>query len=324
MRTHTVVSEALGDLEVNGAGLLLVDLNLEAANGLEVAREALEQDPDVAIIMMTGQGSEAIVVQCLRLGISDYLMKPFEMDELGRSVQRALLRRSTDLRRFSNEELLRQRITELQSERRTTALSALGEIVWSYEAKHPFLRGHSLRVADVAAAIGQELGLPKSGVERLRIAGLLHDVGMIAVPDTAMLHAGRLDSHDLQKVRSHPTLGGDLVRAFGLDEAASFIESHHERLDGSGYPLALKGSELPAGAMILGLAEVFAALTEARPFREAGSPENAIDTLRGVAGMWFPSAMINALECARPWASSRPIDMVENFPLTPAAYLKLA
>lgn len=161
-------------------------------------------------------------------------------------------------------------------------------------------------------------------MERLRVSGLLHDVGMIAVPDAAMLHTGRLDSHDLQKVRSHPILGGDLVRAFGLEEDASFIESHHERLDGSGYPLALRGSEIPAGALIVGLAEVFCALTEARPFREAGSPENAIDTLRGVAGMWFPSAMIDALERAHPWSSAPPVDMAEEFPLTPAAYLKLA
>lgn len=298
VRVHASAQATVADLAKTPAGLLLVDLNLQSENGLDVARQALELDPSLAIILITGHGSEDAAIACLRLGLSDYLVKPFDLSTLGRAVQRALLRRASEVRRFRNEERLRQRITELQSARREAAVRALGQIVWSLEAKHACLRGHSLRVAALSRALGEELGLPETATARLRMAGLVHDVGMIAVPDEVLQHTGTLDADDLHKIRRHPALGAELVRTFGLTEAATFVEFHHERLDGSGYPSGLRGSEIPGGALIVGLAEAYSALTEERPFREAASPPHAVDTLRGVAGVWFPGRMIEALERA--------------------------
>lgn len=299
VRTHFTADEALADLASAPAGLLLVDLDLGAASGLDVARKAMELDPGLAIIMITGQGSESSAAECLRLGLSDYLVKPFELAALRRAVQRALMRRSTELRRFSNEERLRQKVTELQAERRSLAARALGDIVASLEAKHPCLAGHSLRVARIARAVGRELGFPEPVLERIRIAGHLHDLGMVAVPDQVLHQTGALDTTDLERIRSHPRIGADLLRRFGLTEVAGLVELHHERLDGSGYPDGLQGSQIPAGALVVGLAEAYSALTEPRPHRDAAPPGLAIDTLRGAAGLWFPEAMIDALERAR-------------------------
>lgn len=297
-RGHLTAAEALADLDRSPASLFVVDLVLGQDHGIEVAREALELDPTLAVIVVTGRGSEASAVECLRLGASDYLSKPFELEDFGRSVQRALMRRSNELRGHHREETLRSRIDELQKQQRAAAIRALGEIVWSLEAKHDFLRGHSVHVADLAEGTARELGLPDARVQLLRLAGHVHDVGMIAAPDEALHHRGSLDADDLEKVRGHTILGAELARAFGLYDVAECIEFHHERLDGSGYPHGLKGSQIPVEALIVGIAEVYSALTEDRPFREASSAAESIAILRGVEGVWFPAGLVDALERA--------------------------
>ncbi len=295
VRGHVSSKAALEDLAVSPVDLLIVDLSLGRENGLDVARSALEQDPNLAVILVTGKGSEETGIECLHLGLSDYLPKPFALDDLGRSIQRSLIRRASQIRRFHNEELIRARFTALQKETRQAALEVLCQIVGTLEEKHPFMRGHSRRVADLAVALGRDLGLPEPQTERLREAGLIHDVGMVAAPDGALCSDGRLSTEDLARVRSHATLGASLARCLGLATIADHIEFHHERLDGSGYPNGLQGSKIPLGAMILGLAEAYAALTEDRPFRDAASPADAIATLKGTEGVWFPTGLIDAL-----------------------------
>jgi putative two-component system response regulator len=295
VRGHLSSRTALEDLADSPVDLLIVDLSLGRDDGLNVARSALEQDPNLAVILVTGKGSEETAIACLHLGLSDYLPKPFSLDDLGRSIQRSLIRRASQIRRFHNEELIRTRLAALQKETREAALAVLCQIAGTLEDKHPFLKGHSHRVADLTVALGQDLGLPESQTKRLREAGLIHDVGMILAPDGALCSDGTLSQEDLARVRSHATLGATLARSLGLGTVADYIEFHHERLDGSGYPNGLQGSKIPLGAMILGLAEAYSALTENRPFRDAAAPTEAIATLKGTEGVWFPTGLIDAL-----------------------------
>ncbi len=305
VRGHLSSRAALEDLAASPVDLLIVDLSLGRENGLDVARTALEQDPNLAVILITGKGSEETGIECLHLGLSDYLPKPFALDDLGRSIQRSLIRRASQIRRFHNEELIRARFAALQKDTREAALEVLCKIAGTLEEKHPFLQGHSRRVADLAVALGRDLGLPESQTERLREAGLIHDVGMMAAPDGALCSDASLSPEDLARVRSHTILGASLARSLGLATVADYIEFHHERLDGSGYPSGLQGSKIPLGAMILGLAEAYSALTEHRPFREAASPGEAIATLKGTEGVWFPTGLIDALGRAVAAASAR-------------------
>jgi putative two-component system response regulator len=277
--------------------LLIVDLSLGRENGLDVARTALEQDPNLAVILVTGKGSEETGIQCLHLGLSDYLPKPFSLEDLGRSIQRALIRRASQIRRFHNEELIRARLATLQTESREAAVDVLCQVALTLEDKHPFLEGHSRRVATLSVALGRDLGLPEAQTELLREAGLIHDVGMIAAPDGALCSGGGLSPEDLARVRSHTILGASLARSLGLTTCAEYVEFHHERLDGSGYPNGL------------GLAEAYSALTEHRPFREAASPGEAIATLKGTEGVWFPTGLIDALGRAVAAASARKPDL---------------
>jgi putative two-component system response regulator len=296
VRGHVSARNALQSLSASPAALLILDLTLGDQSGIDVARAALEEDPSLAIIMIAAEGTEESAIECLRLGLSDYIRKPLSLEELAQSVQRALLRRASEERHFQLEQRLRAQLEDAQGEGRSAAVRALAQISHIMEAKQPHMDGHSERVAQLAESIGREMGLPPQQVIRLREAGLLHDVGMVAAPDGALTSDQPLTPAEKERIRNHAKLGADLARSLGLSTIAEYIEFHHERLDGSGYPGGLHGNDIPVGGLILGLAETFCALTEPRPYREAAQPRDALDTLRGAEGMWFPGALIDALE----------------------------
>jgi putative two-component system response regulator len=143
------------------------------------------------------------------------------------------------------------------------------------EARDPFQRGHSSRVGDLAARVGQELGIDPDGCELLRVAGLLHDIGRVGIPDAVMHKSSALSPDELALVRRHAGEGEMLCRPLKTVQAVlPYIRHHHERLDGTGYPDRLAGEEVPLGARILALADAFDAMTSRRAHRAAlGTPE---------------------------------------------------
>ena len=153
------------------------------------------------------------------------------------------------------------------------------------EAKDVFLRGHSQRVAELAAAIATELGLDAEAVGLVRIAGSLHDVGKIGIRETVLLKAGPLTADEYEHIKTHVRIGVDILAPLGhLGEALEYVAQHHEHLDGTGYPRGLRGHEISLGGRILAVADMFDALTSRRPYREPLTPAQAIELLAGLAG----------------------------------------
>jgi diguanylate cyclase (GGDEF)-like protein/putative nucleotidyltransferase with HDIG domain len=154
---------------------------------------------------------------------------------------------------------------------------------------------HSVQVATIAVEVARALGLPAERLGALRTAAKLHDVGKIGVPDAILNKPGPLDEEEYRLVKTHPKVGAELLRAWGLDTAAEFVAQHHEHVDGSGYPNGLAGEEIALEARIIHVADAYVAMTLDRPYRRALSPDEAYEELRRHSGTQFDPAVVEAL-----------------------------
>jgi putative nucleotidyltransferase with HDIG domain len=155
---------------------------------------------------------------------------------------------------------------------------------------------HSETVGRYAEQIAQELGLEPVQVERVRVAGVLHDIGKLGISDAVLLKPGSLERHEWAEIMRHPELGARILEHANLRDVASWVLSHHERLDGSGYPRALAGSAIPLEGRILAVADAYEAMTADRPYRRALTPDEARAELRRGAGTQFDPDVVAAFE----------------------------
>ncbi|MCP3014116.1 HD-GYP domain-containing protein [Nocardiopsis dassonvillei] len=174
--------------------------------------------------------------------------------------------------------------------------ATLATLCQAVETKDYYTRGHCMRVAEGAAMIARELGMPADRVQKIRYAGMLHDIGKLGVPTKVLQKTGKLTDDEYAAIKLHPTRGYEIVREISfLDEALAGIRHHHERLDGRGYPMGLVGMEIPESARIISVADVFDCLTSTRSYRRAWSVEDAVAELRACAGTQFDPRMVEAL-----------------------------
>jgi putative two-component system response regulator len=175
------------------------------------------------------------------------------------------------------------------------AKSVMLSLARSIEARHPLMSGHSERMVDNALQLGRSLDLPEEDLQELRIACLLHDIGKIAVPDDILLKPASLTAEETQVVRQHPIVGESICAPLkSLRRILPAIRHHHERMDGSGYPDGLCGHQIPLLARILQIADVYDALITDRPYRDALSSEDALETLnREAACGWLDDSLVS-------------------------------
>lgn len=176
-----------------------------------------------------------------------------------------------------------------------SALEAVESLNATVDARDPYTAGHSQRVQEIAMSIGRALGLPRSRLEALRLAGLFHDIGKLRVPDAVLTKPGPLTDEEFDLIKRHPDDGADIVGHLGrLRDVLPFIRHHHERWDGNGYPSGLLGSEIPLEAAIVGLADAWDAMTTERPYSRARTSEEAADEIRRARGTQFAPSVVDA------------------------------
>ena len=284
--------------------LLVVDKEMPGLDGLSLAQHAVESDPSAVAMVITGRPDFESAIKALRLGVVDYLLKPLDAGTFEAAVRRALLARAQAAfhRRVHGRlrDEVQQKTAELERQHarlESVTIASLSALVRLLEARSHHFEGHSQEVARVAERIARKMSLPPEEVEAVRIAGLLHDIGMISVPDAILNKGQDLTPSEYATVREHTLLAEKVLRPFThLGPAVDYVASHHERLDGSGYPKGLTGKDISLGAHIVSVADVYVALVESRPFREAVTPEEAIATMRGTQGKWFSGKVLDALE----------------------------
>ena len=250
--------------------------------------------------MVTAVHDISVALSAIRSGAYDYLLKPFERDQLLATVRRALENRRlkmenlayqnrlealvaarTELLEKANAELTRKR-DELERSYDIT-LEALGDAL---DLKDAETEGHSKRVTAFTIAIARAMDLPGERVRIIARGAFLHDVGKMAIPDAILRKPGRLTPEEQMLMREHAQLGYQMLHKIPfLKEAANIVYSHQERFDGSGYPRGLKGDQIPLGARIFAVADTFDAITSDRPYRAAQSISSARREIQRHAGL---------------------------------------
>jgi putative two-component system response regulator len=283
---------ALDLLQRGSYVVMLCDVRMPGLTGVELVPRALAIDPDLAIVMLSAVNEAPTAAEVLSAGAMDYLTKPVELGDLQLAIERALHRRGLAIERRNVERLIREEVAlrTAQLEREKLALRGLTidvveALVNALEAKDVYLRGHSQRVAHIAAAIAQDMGLDEDTVEEIRLAGRLHDVGKIGTRESVLHKPGPLSTEEFDHVRDHVRIGVDILSPLRhLGRTTVYVHDHHEHWDGSGYPRGLSGESISLGGRILCAADAFDALTSARSYRGALTPEATIDYLAAQSG----------------------------------------
>jgi putative two-component system response regulator len=242
--------------------LILLDLVVQGA-GFTLCRQ-LKEDPAtrlVPVVIVTSESDRADRLRAVDAGADDFLIKPFDPAEL-----RARIRSLVRLKRYTDE-----------LESAEAIILGLGATI---EARDPCTRGHCQRLATYATMLGERLALDPADLSALQRGGFLHDIGKIAVPDSVLLKHGQLDALETRVMREHPLVGDALCAGMrSLASVRPIVRHHHERLDGSGYPDGLRTTSVPLLAQIVGIVDVYDALTSQRPYRAPLEPRDALQVL---------------------------------------------
>jgi len=294
--------EALTMLEKTSFEAVISDLRMGATSGFDLLREVRARYPKVAFLMATGVDDVRVGVHAMKEGANDYLLKPFDIDVVLASLQRALerkhLEREVENYRQHLEDMVSQRTQELQAamteleHSHSATLEALGSAI---DLRDGPTAGHSRRVLLYSMKIAEKLGGLENQLRTLGMGAWLHDIGKLAIPDAILLKPGALNAQERQIMQRHVEIGYDLIKGIPfLAEAAEVILAHHERHNGSGYPRGLSGEGSPVCARIFAVADSFDAMTSDRPYRSALSPDTARSVILSGRGELFCPEIVDA------------------------------
>lgn len=267
-------SEALNQLSRAPIDLVLLDVMMPRLSGFEVCAK-IKAEPEtcfIPVVLITALSGKQDRLEGIRAGADDFLTRPVDRIEL--------LARVTSLLK------LKHRTDELER-----AESVLFSLARSIEGKDPYTHGHCERLSGYSAALAQHLHLPEDQILALRRAGVVHDVGKIAIPDSIILKPTSLSPDEWKLMREHPVLGERICAPLkSFRSVLPIIRHHHEKLDGSGYPDGLKGDQIPVTARVLQIVDVYDALTTVRPYKPAFSITDALQTMKTevARGWWDP------------------------------------
>jgi putative nucleotidyltransferase with HDIG domain len=293
----------------NNFALMLSDLAMEGMDGFALLDRIRTVHPQMPVVMVTAVHDISVALAAMRSGAYDYLLKPFERDQLLATVRRALENRRLKMENLAYQnkletlvsartELLQRALSELEGAMRElersydVTLEALGDAL---DLKDAETEGHSKRVTAFTIAIARAMELPTDRVRVIARGAFLHDVGKMAIPDAILRKPGRLTPEEQMRMREHAFLGYQMLRRIRfLHEPAQIVYSHQERYDGSGYPRGLRGDQIPMGARIFAVADTFDAITSDRPYRAAQSIPAARREIQKHSGHQFDPQVVEA------------------------------
>ena len=286
--------QALEKLRNNAFGLIILDIRMPGKSGIELLPELRTAYPETAVVMATATTDINVAIECMKLGAYDYITKPFNLEEVTLSVNRALEKRQLVLENNEYRHHLEDKVADQTKKIRSSFLNAITALVNALEAKDKYTSGHSQRVADIAAAIAREMGLSPEIIDKVQLAGLVHDVGKIGVRALLINKPSSLDQEELLHFQRHPEIGEHILIPIADDEEIlRLVRNHHEHYDGTGYPDRLKGNQIPLGARILAVADAYEAMTSERAYRETLSDKKARAELERCRGTQFDPEIVD-------------------------------
>lgn len=304
--------------------LIISDQLMPGMTGVQFFAKAREICPSALRVLLTGYTDTDAIIEAINSGgIHLYLTKPWRKNELLYAINQTLSkaellienRRLDELVKKQNMELLelnknleeKVRLKTLHLDQRAEELKtsyekiqiilegtvlAMSKIV---ESRDPYTAGHEQEVARIACIIARKMSLPEDQIEAIRIAGLLHDIGKIAVPSEILTKPGRLSQLEMEMVKTHSQKAYDILKTIEFPHPiAQIILQHHERVNGSGYPQGLTGEDILLEAKIIGVADVLEAMSAHRPYRAALGIEAAVDEIARHHGTLYDAAVADA------------------------------
>ncbi len=298
--------EALERLCERHFDVMLTDIHMPMMRGDELQRFARQKQPNLIVLLVTASQDLTVAIECMKDGCFDYITKPFELADVVARIGKAIQKRglSEAVASFAdqpnNQTDLKQRVAELEAKNRSLLLHSMESIAEALEAKIPGSRSHAIRVSEISYEIALKLRPEEpSFAVRARLAAVVHDFGMIAVSDTILQRARKLNSDEWENVEKHTISGEAILEPLIGDDIVRAVRSHHERWDGQGYPDRLRGENIPLAARIISVADAYCAMIKDRPYRDRINPRRALAIIEKSAGeQWDPAACAALLELA--------------------------
>ena len=285
--TANGANEALEILHQQRVDVVVSDINMPEMNGLELIK-IIKERHDCDVIIMTGYIEDFTYEEIIGRGASDFIQKPVRISEFIARLKRVLFERETLAERDKAAESLRLNLEKFQR----AMDGIIHAISLTVELRDPYTAGHQQRVSDLAAAIARDMGLSADRIYGLRMASNIHDLGKITIPSEILCKPGHLGPLEYELIKNHVQAGYDILKKIEFPwPLADIILQHHERMDGSGYPNALKGDRILLEARILAVADVFETMSSHRPYRPSLGLDRAIDELLRNKGRLYDAAV---------------------------------
>jgi response regulator RpfG family c-di-GMP phosphodiesterase len=305
--------EGLGVLYEKPTDLVIADILMPKMDGLEMVRR-MKQDPkmtEMPVMILTAKGAAETRIEGYRLGVDDFLTKPFNREELKLRAGRLLRMRQEKMNMAQKlfelglkvsvqEELLKVGkggdFASAYFDLKQMSLDVVRSLALALDARDHYTRGHSEWVAKYSVQIAQAMQCSEQDLEKLELAALLHDVGKIGMPDEILKKPAALTAEEFAVVKEHPGRGADAMQPIKqMGAMIPAIRHHHERLDGKGYPDGLDDGRVPRDAQIICVADAYDAMTSDRPYRQGMSREVAFERLRKDCNTQFAPELVEAL-----------------------------
>ena len=308
-------SGVFADLEAGNFDLVICDIRMPEVDGIQVLDFLRKNFETVPVIMLTGLTDVTTVIEVMKKGAFDYLMKPVKKEDLMSIIRKALVHRDLLVRnkelelenreyQLFLEQKVRERTKELNSKAielqkayghlKTMNIQFINVLAETIEAKDRHTRGHCNRMRRLCVELGRLAGLSPEDLEMIEYASLLHDLGKIGINETVLNKPGPLTEDECEHIKEHPEIGEKILQGIPLMEpVARIIVSHHENFDGSGYPRNLKGEDIPLPSRVIAVADIYDAMSSDRPYRKGLRTEIVLEEMLRVAGSQLDPALVD-------------------------------
>ena len=281
------VDKALSKTAAQSFDLIISDINMPGKSGIELLKEIKKRYPNIPTLIISGIKDVTTSDSAISLGAYDYIVKPFQKNQVLISVKNSLRRRCNELQdrfeRESMEKIIHTQTNDLSASRlklKKILDGVIKSMALAIESRDPYTAGHQMRVARLCDAIGAEMGFSSENCYWLKMAGMIHDIGKISVPAEILCKPSKLSNAEFTIIKEHPETGYNILKEIEFPQPiAEIIRQHHERLDGSGYPRGLTEDQISIEAKIIAVADTVEAMASHRPYRASLGIEAALKTI---------------------------------------------
>lgn len=292
--TACSAEEARQALQRESFDLLLSDLYLPGESGMDLIKWVQEHFPNIGVIMISGEDDADVAVKALAMGAYGYIIKPFKVNEIVINISNALRRQQLEAEQKARHDNLEQLVAKRTSELNQALHGVVLTVAKTVEFRDPYTAGHQRRVGELARGLALELGCSREQSKGIYLAGLIHDLGKVAVPAEILTKPSKLSDIEFSLIKTHPQVGYDILKDITFPwPIADMVRQHHERLDGSGYPQGLTDKDILFESKILAIADVVEAMYSHRPYRPGWGLDQALDQVDKNKGILFHPQVVD-------------------------------